>query len=211
MRVNFAGVPPAPNVPAGIRIDRLDPELDVAAAFDAHHEAFADLRAAERPQSFGTGSSTRRSLTGSCRSSRGTGGWLPGTCSPGWTRRRGRFAVTSRHSAHVATTAARGTPRRCWRVFRTLLDRGKRGCDLHVDSDSLTGATRLYERVGMTAHPRSRPGRRIAARVRPRVVSDCSRPVGELRPRRGWLCRREPYLPPSRARGDLALRDLTSV
>ena len=26
--------------------------------------------------------------------------------------------------------------------------------DLHVDSDSLTGATRLYERVGMTAHPR---------------------------------------------------------
>ena len=39
-------------------------------------------------------------------------------------------------------------------VFRTLLDRGKRGCDLHVDSDSLTGATRLYERVGMTAHPR---------------------------------------------------------
>ncbi len=39
-------------------------------------------------------------------------------------------------------------------VFRTLLERGKRGCDLHVDSDSLTGATRLYERVGMTAHPR---------------------------------------------------------
>ena len=33
---------PAPDVPAGIRIDQLDPELDVAAAFDAHHEAFAD-------------------------------------------------------------------------------------------------------------------------------------------------------------------------
>jgi ribosomal protein S18 acetylase RimI-like enzyme len=40
------------------------------------------------------------------------------------------------------------------RVFRTLFERGKRGCDLHVDWDSLTGATRLYARVGMTAHPR---------------------------------------------------------
>ena len=33
---------PAPEAPAGIRIDQLDPEFDVAAAFDAHHEAFAD-------------------------------------------------------------------------------------------------------------------------------------------------------------------------
>ena len=40
------------------------------------------------------------------------------------------------------------------RTFRALHDRGQKGCDLHVDADSLTGATRLYERVGMTAHPR---------------------------------------------------------
>lgn len=39
-------------------------------------------------------------------------------------------------------------------AFRELAARGKRGCDLYVDSDSLTGATRLYERVGMRAHPR---------------------------------------------------------
>ena len=39
-------------------------------------------------------------------------------------------------------------------AFRALHARGKRGCDLHVDSASLTGATRLYARVGMTAHPR---------------------------------------------------------
>jgi ribosomal protein S18 acetylase RimI-like enzyme len=39
-------------------------------------------------------------------------------------------------------------------AFQALFLRGKRGCDLHVDADSLTGATRLYERVGMRAHPR---------------------------------------------------------
>ena len=40
------------------------------------------------------------------------------------------------------------------RTFQALYARGKMGCDLHVDADSLTGATRLYERVGMTAYPR---------------------------------------------------------
>ena len=39
-------------------------------------------------------------------------------------------------------------------AFRELSARGRTGCDLHVDSDSVTGATRLYERVGMRAHPR---------------------------------------------------------
>ena len=34
--VYFAGVLPALDVLAGIRIDQLDPEFDVAAAFDAH-------------------------------------------------------------------------------------------------------------------------------------------------------------------------------
>jgi hypothetical protein len=38
--------------------------------------------------------------------------------------------------------------------FRALFLRGKRGCDLLVDAESLTGATRLYDRVGMSAHPR---------------------------------------------------------
>jgi mycothiol synthase len=51
-------------------------------------------------------------------------------------------------------------------AFGALHARGRRGADLHVDTDSLTGATRLYARVGMTAHPRFatwekelRPGR----------------------------------------------------
>jgi mycothiol synthase len=39
-------------------------------------------------------------------------------------------------------------------AFGALYARGRRGADLHVDADSLTGATQLYARVGMTAHPR---------------------------------------------------------
>jgi ribosomal protein S18 acetylase RimI-like enzyme len=39
-------------------------------------------------------------------------------------------------------------------AFGALHARGRKGAELHVDADSLTGATRLYERVGMTAHPR---------------------------------------------------------
>jgi mycothiol synthase len=37
--------------------------------------------------------------------------------------------------------------------FARLYTGGSRGALLHVDSDSLTGADRLYERVGMTAQP----------------------------------------------------------
>ncbi|HEY3070106.1 MAG TPA: GNAT family N-acetyltransferase [Gaiellaceae bacterium] len=40
------------------------------------------------------------------------------------------------------------------RAFGALYARGLRGAELHVDADSLSGATRLYERVGMSAHPR---------------------------------------------------------
>jgi mycothiol synthase len=39
-------------------------------------------------------------------------------------------------------------------AFGALHGRGLKGVDLHVDADSLTGATGLYAKVGMTAHPR---------------------------------------------------------
>lgn len=39
-------------------------------------------------------------------------------------------------------------------AFGALHARGLRGADLHVDADSLTGATALYAKVGMSAHPR---------------------------------------------------------
>ena len=116
MRVDFAGVPPAPNVPAGIRIDQLDPELDVEPPLSTRTtkpSPTIGARRRRRPKSSGTGSSTHRGSTGSCRFSRGTGRSSPGTCSHGSTRRRTRRAVTSRHSARVVSTAAEGSPRRC--------------------------------------------------------------------------------------------------
>ncbi|HIE55100.1 MAG TPA: GNAT family N-acetyltransferase [Chromatiaceae bacterium] len=52
--------------------------------------------------------------------------------------------------------------------FRQLYQRGQKGVSLGVDADSLTGATRLYEKAGMTVHRRYlefskllRPGRDI--------------------------------------------------
>jgi mycothiol synthase len=39
-------------------------------------------------------------------------------------------------------------------AFRALHACGRRGADLHVDTESVTGATRLYARVGMSAQPR---------------------------------------------------------
>ena len=156
MRVDFADVMPVPDVPAGIRIDQLDPELDVAAAFDAHHEAFADHwgETEETPEEF------RHWLIDTPRFDKELsllardGRSLPGSCSRGPMRRnpsRGYVASLGTRGAYRGQGIASALLRH---VFRTLLDRGKRGCDLHVDSDSLTGATRVYERVGMTAHPR---------------------------------------------------------
>ena len=89
-------------------------------------------------------------------------GSLPGTetSSPATSaRRRSRArtprAATSRCWACAARTGAAVSGRRCCvRAFEALYARGRQGADLHVDADSLTGATRLYERVGMTAHPR---------------------------------------------------------
>ena len=40
------------------------------------------------------------------------------------------------------------------RSFVTFYELGKQGAQLVVDSESSTGADRLYERVGMTAQPR---------------------------------------------------------
>ena len=156
MRVDFAGVLLAPDVPAGIRIDQLDPGLDAAAAFDAHHEAFAD----HWGETEETLDEFRHWLIDTPRFDRelwlwrGTGRSSPGSCSRGPTRRR-PVARLRRVTRHASSLPRQGIAEALLRhVFRTLLDRGKRGCDLHVDSDSLTGATRLYERVGMSAHPR---------------------------------------------------------
>jgi ribosomal protein S18 acetylase RimI-like enzyme len=157
MRVDFEGVPPAANVPAGIRIDQLDPELDVDAAFDAHHEAFADHwgETEETLEEFRhwliDTPRFDRELSLLARDGPVVAGYLFAWLDAEEDPSRGYVAALGTRRLYRGRGIAEALLRH---VFRTLLDRGKRGCDLHVDSDSLTGATRLYERVGMTAHPR---------------------------------------------------------
>ena len=157
MRIDFPGALPAPSVPAGIRIEQLDPERDVAAAFDAHREAFADHWGEmeetldefrhwliETPR-------FDRELSLLARDEPDVAGYLFAWPEAEEDPSRGYVAALGTRRAYRGRGIAEALLRH---VFRTLRDRGKRGCDLHVDSDSLTGATRLYERVGMTAHPR---------------------------------------------------------
>lgn len=157
MRIDFPDVLPAASVPAGIRIEQADPERDVVAAFEAHREAFADHWGEmeetldefrhwliETPR-------FERELSLLAREGPDVAGYLFAWPEAEEDRSRGYVAALGTRRAYRGRGIAEALLRH---VFRTLLDRGKRGCDLHVDSDSLTGATRLYERVGMAAHPR---------------------------------------------------------
>jgi hypothetical protein len=62
--------------------------------------------------------------------------------------------VTTAWASDIGGKACGRLRRRGRHSFRALFLRGKRGCDLLVDAESLTGATRLHDRVGMSAHPR---------------------------------------------------------
>jgi mycothiol synthase len=157
MRVDFAGAVPAPSVPAGLRIALLDPERDVAAAFDAHREAFADHwgEMEETLEEFRhwliDTPQFDRDLSLLARDGEVVAGYLFAWPEAEEDPSRGYVAALGTRRAYRGRGIAEALLRQ---VFRTLADRGQQGCDLHVDSDSLTGATRLYERVGMTAHPR---------------------------------------------------------
>jgi ribosomal protein S18 acetylase RimI-like enzyme len=157
MRIDFAGGLPAPSMPDGIRVECFDPVDDVAAAFDAHREAFADHwgEMEETLDEFRhwlvDTPRFDRELSLLARSGPVVAGYVFAWPAAEEDASRGYVAALGTRRAHRGRGIAEGLLRH---VFRTLLDRGKHGCDLHVDSDSVTGATRLYERVGMTAHPR---------------------------------------------------------
>jgi len=157
MRVDFTGAPPVAGVPAGIRIEHFDPEHDVVAVFEAHREAFADHwgEMEETLEEFRhwliDTPRFDRELSLLARDGPVVAGYLFAWPEAEEDPSRGYVAVLGMRRPYRGRGIAEALLRH---VFGTLLDRGKRGCDLHVDSDSLTGATRLYERVGMTAHPR---------------------------------------------------------
>lgn len=157
MRVDFAGVPPVAEAPPGVEIGELDPTRDVTAAFEAHREAFSDHwgEMEETIEEFRhwviDTSQFTRELSLLAWDGDVVAAYLFAWPEAEEDPSRGYVAALGTRRAYRGRGIAETLLRR---TFRTLALRGKRGCDLHVDSDSLTGATRLYERVGMTAHPR---------------------------------------------------------
>jgi mycothiol synthase len=152
MLIDFDREPEPPRWPEGINIVQLHPERNDRAAFDALQEAFRDawgfvpmpfeewrhmrLAAHDFDPALHFLACDADDVAGFAfcvpESSRHPGyGWIDtlGVRRP-W-RRRGLGEALLRHS------------------FGELRGRGCRGAGLDVDADNLTGATRLYERVGM--------------------------------------------------------------
>ena len=157
MRVDFAGSCRPRTCPQVSASSSSTPRFDVAVAFDAHHEAFADHwgETEETPEEFRhwlvDTPRFDRELSLLARNGPVVAGYLFAWRDAEEDSSRGYVAALGTRRSYRGKGIAEALLRH---VFRTLRDRGKRGCDLHVDSDSRTGATRLYERVGMTAHPR---------------------------------------------------------
>jgi mycothiol synthase len=156
MRIDFDGEPAPPAALAGVDVRPLLPE-NAEELFSAHREAFADTwgegeeayedfrhHLLDRPQFdpdlwfLAWHGEELAAYLGAQKDAaeNPTRGYVDLLGVRRAYRRRGIGEALLRHA------------------FQALFRRGKGGCDLHVDADSLTGALRLYERVGMRAHPR---------------------------------------------------------
>jgi ribosomal protein S18 acetylase RimI-like enzyme len=143
----------APSPPDGVAIRTFDPARDARAVYDTLMEAFADHWGSE-PWTFERWRHIEvdgSDLDGSLWFLAVDGDEIAGValCSPTSLRRP--------DTAVVKELAVR----RPWRrrglglallltAFRTFADRGIAHVELGVDSENLTGATRLYARAGMT-------------------------------------------------------------
>jgi mycothiol synthase len=157
MRIDFAGEPPAPAGAGGVDIRTLNLDEGARRVYEAHREAFADA--------WGMG---EESYDDFLHYYLGGPGFDPALCLVAWSGDdvAGYLTAIEESEEHPSRGYVRSLGvRRAYRgrgigeallrtAFRSLHERGKAGCDLHVDSESPTGAPRLYERVGMTAHPR---------------------------------------------------------
>lgn len=153
MEIQMDEPPPAPVVPAGIAIRTLVPGADDHAAYQAVEESFADHWGHE-PESFER--------------------WQERVVrSEGFTPSLSFLALEGDQVAGVTLGRTRGESgwvrtvgvRRPWRrrglamalllsAFQAYYQRGIRVVGLGVDAESLTGATRLYERAGMSIRTR---------------------------------------------------------
>ena len=150
MRIELAAPPPVPTWPEGLRVAAFDPERDAPAFHAAQQEAFADT--GSTPARF-------RVLVEDQPDERAV---RPGPVVPS----SGQETKSPRGAICTADTYGGGFvqilfTRRPWRrhgvgaalladAFRRLWEGGERSVGLGVDTESGTGAFRLYERAGMT-------------------------------------------------------------
>jgi len=156
MRIEFDGPPPPPQWPERIVPDTFDPKRDLEASARASREAFQDHYGfvassleteLERTRHYiETDPDFDPTLWFLARDGDQVAGLC--LCSP--------KAAGEHTTAYVQNLGVRPAWRRrglgrtlLLHAFGELYRRGKRAVALHVDAQSLTGATRLYESVGM--------------------------------------------------------------
>lgn len=157
MTITFERPPAPPAIVPGIEI-RPMPEGGEVAVYQCLADAFQDHWGEQFPSQEQW---LHRHMTGAQQ-------FDPGLWWVAWQNRRAVGALVAQGEAEenraLAYVSALGVRRAARRrgigeallrtSFQAFARRGKRGAQLHVDSESLTGATRLYERVGMIAQPR---------------------------------------------------------
>lgn len=157
MRLDFDGEPAAPAPIGGIELRTLRPDTDARPVFEAHLEAFADTwRAREETfESFChyllSGDWFDPSLCFVAWAGSDVGGYVLAIDASEEDPRRGYAQLLGVRPTHRRRGIGEALLRQ---TFRALYARGQAGCDLHADPASETGAIRLYERIGMTPHPR---------------------------------------------------------
>ena len=147
---------PTPVWPEGISISCFDPDVDLEQAFLANRDAFkdhwsyTDSSEEEGLKHFQHRISTDPDFDPSLWYLAREGSEIAGIC------RVQPLEGADRSTGYVQSLGVR----RPWRrrglalallhhAFGELMERGYEGCALRVDSDSLTGATRVYEKAGM--------------------------------------------------------------
>ncbi len=156
MAITFTEQPPAPVAVAGVRVANYRPDSDARAVFEAMRDAFRDH--------WGDSEETRE---GWVANTHGRDGFDPGLWQIAWAGDRvvgGLVGIVEPHAPAIGKVSelavgrefrGRGIGELLLRsAFCEFHRRGLKGADLGVDADSTTGATRLYERVGMLARPR---------------------------------------------------------
>jgi mycothiol synthase len=152
MRVTLDGAPAAPEWPAGVSVRVFVPGQDERAVFEAVEEAFAD-HWGHTPRTFDDWIKRTR------REDFDPALWF--VAEEGGTVAGVALCRMREESGWVNTVAVR----RAWRrrglgmallrhTFGEFYCRGQPKVGLGVDSESLTGATRLYERAGMRVSER---------------------------------------------------------